>query len=77
MLTNRTLSAQEAQQWGLVSEVVADGELGDKTDQLAAQMAATSRQSNGAVKSLLLGTFSSGLEEQMEMEGRLMSDDQA
>jgi 2-(1,2-epoxy-1,2-dihydrophenyl)acetyl-CoA isomerase len=73
MLTNRTLSAQEAQQWGLVSEVVADGELGDRTDELAAQMAATSSHSNGAVKSLLLSTFSSGLEEQMESEGRLIA----
>ena len=74
MLTNRTLSAQEAQQWGLVTEVVADGELSDRTDELAAQMAATSRQANRAVKALLLSTFSTSLEEQMEIEGRLIAE---
>jgi 2-(1,2-epoxy-1,2-dihydrophenyl)acetyl-CoA isomerase len=74
MLTNRTLPAQEAYQWGLVTEVVADAELTDRTNQLADQMAATARQSNGAVKALLLGTFKNGLEEQMELEGRLIAE---
>jgi 2-(1,2-epoxy-1,2-dihydrophenyl)acetyl-CoA isomerase len=74
MLTNRTLSAQEAQQWGLVSEVVAESELANRTDELATQMAATSSYANGAVKSLLLSTFASGLEEQMEIEGRLIAE---
>jgi 2-(1,2-epoxy-1,2-dihydrophenyl)acetyl-CoA isomerase len=74
MLTNRTLSAPEASQWGLVTDVVADDDLTAKTDQLADQIAATSRQSNGSVKALLLTTFSSGLEEQMELEGRLIAE---
>jgi len=73
MLTNRTLSAEEASQWGLVSEVVAADELAARADQLADQMAASSGGSNGAVKALLLDTFSSGLEEQMELEGRLIA----
>jgi 2-(1,2-epoxy-1,2-dihydrophenyl)acetyl-CoA isomerase len=37
-------------------------------------MAATSRQSNGAVKALLLTTFKNGIEEQMELEGRLIAE---
>ncbi len=74
MLTNRTLPAQEASQWGLVTEVVADAELADRTNQLAGQMAATARQSNGGVKALMLGTFKNGLEEQMELEGRLIAE---
>ncbi len=74
MLTNRTLPAQEASQWGLVTEVVADAELADRTNQLADQMAATARQSNGGVKALMLGTFKNGLEEQMELEGRLIAE---
>jgi len=73
MLTNRTLPAQEASQWGLVTEVVADDELAARTNKLADQMAATARGSNGGVKALLLATFSSGLEEQMELEGRLIA----
>ena len=52
MLTNRTLSAQEASQWGLVTEVVPDAELAARADELAEQMASTARGSNGAVKAL-------------------------
>jgi 2-(1,2-epoxy-1,2-dihydrophenyl)acetyl-CoA isomerase len=74
MLTNRTLSAADASQWGLVTEVVPDTDLVDRTNQLADQMAATASRSNGGVKSLLLGTFANGLEEQMELEGRLLAD---
>jgi 2-(1,2-epoxy-1,2-dihydrophenyl)acetyl-CoA isomerase len=73
MLTNRTLSAADASQWGLVTEVVPDAELADRANQLADQMAATSRQSNGAVKALLLATFKNGIEEQMELEGKLIA----
>jgi 2-(1,2-epoxy-1,2-dihydrophenyl)acetyl-CoA isomerase len=73
MLTNRTLSAQEASRWGLVTEVVPDAELAERTAKLADQMSATARGSNGTVKALLLSTFSSGLEEQMELEGRLIA----
>lgn len=74
MLTNRTLSAEEASRWGLVTEVVPDDELAARTDQLATEMAATASESNGAVKALMLATFASGLEEQMELEGRLIAE---
>ena len=74
MLTNRTLSSQDASQWGLVTEVVPDDELTARTDELAEQMAASARGSNGAVKALLLSTFSRGLEEQTELEGRLIAE---
>jgi 2-(1,2-epoxy-1,2-dihydrophenyl)acetyl-CoA isomerase len=73
MLTNRTLSADEASRWGLVTEVVPDGELATRADQLAGQMAVTASGSNGGVKQLMLATFSSGLEEQMELEGRIIA----
>jgi 2-(1,2-epoxy-1,2-dihydrophenyl)acetyl-CoA isomerase len=74
MLTNRTLSAQEALQWGLVTEVLPDDRVAARADELATQMASTARGSNGAVKALMLSTFSSGLEEQMEFEGRVIAD---
>jgi 2-(1,2-epoxy-1,2-dihydrophenyl)acetyl-CoA isomerase len=73
MLTNRTLSAEEASQWGLVTEVVPDAELAARVDQLANQMTSTASGSNGAVKALMLSTFSSGLEEQMEFESRVIA----
>lgn len=72
MLTNRTLSATEAAEWGLVTQVVADGELDAAADALAQQMAAGSRGSAGAVKKLLLMSFGNGLEEQLENEARLI-----
>jgi 2-(1,2-epoxy-1,2-dihydrophenyl)acetyl-CoA isomerase len=73
MMTNRTLSADEASHWGLVTEVVADDQLAARADQLADQMASTAGGSNGAVKALMMSTFSSGLEEQMEFESRLIA----
>ena len=73
MLTNRTLSAEEAAHWGLVTEVVPDDQLAARADQLANQMACTASGSNGAVKALMLSTFSSGLEEQMEFESRIIA----
>ncbi|MBY0290667.1 MAG: enoyl-CoA hydratase/isomerase family protein [Mycobacteriaceae bacterium] len=74
MLTNRTLSAQDAAQWGLVTEVVPDDQLAARADELAEKMVATCAGSNGSVKALMLSTFSSGLEEQMEFEGRLIAE---
>ena len=74
MLTNRTLAAPDALQWGLVTEVVADDELTARTDELATTMATTCSGSTGGVKALLLASLGNGLEEQMELEGRLIAD---
>lgn len=73
MLTNRTLSAAEAADWGLVTAVVPATELAAKTEELAEQLAAAAKGSSGAVKKLMLASFGSGLEEQMELEGRLIA----
>ncbi len=74
MLTNRTLSAAEALDWGLVTDVVPDADLAARTEALAKEMAGTSRTSNSTVKRLLLGTYRTGLEEQMELEARYIAD---
>jgi 2-(1,2-epoxy-1,2-dihydrophenyl)acetyl-CoA isomerase len=37
-------------------------------------MASAAKSSSGAVKKLLLASFGSGLEEQMELEGRLIAE---
>jgi 2-(1,2-epoxy-1,2-dihydrophenyl)acetyl-CoA isomerase len=68
------LSAQEAAQWGLVTEVVADAELNDRTTRLADQMASGARKSTAAVKLLLLNSLKNGIEEQMELEARLIAE---
>jgi 2-(1,2-epoxy-1,2-dihydrophenyl)acetyl-CoA isomerase len=74
MLTNRTLTAAEALDWGLLTEVVPDTELAARAEALAEELAATSRTSNGTVKRLLLGTYRTGLEEQMELESQYIRD---
>jgi 2-(1,2-epoxy-1,2-dihydrophenyl)acetyl-CoA isomerase len=74
MLTNRTLTAAEALEWGLLTEVLPDAELAARAEALADEMAATSRTSNSTVKRLLLGTYRTGFEEQMELEGRYIAD---
>lgn len=73
MLTNRTLSAAEAEQWGLVNYVVEDAELVARTDQLAGEIAAGAKGSNAAVKKLILASFDNGIEAQMDLESRLIA----
>ena len=73
MLTNRRLGAAEARDWGLVTEVVADDHLRARAHDLAEQFATGPAQANGAIKKLLLTTFSNGLEQQMELEGQLIA----
>lgn len=74
MLTNRTLSAAEALAWGLVTELADSAELAARTDALAEKIASGARQSASAVKKLVLMSFKTGLEEQMELEGRLIAE---
>ena len=51
-----------------------DAELEARAQALAEQMASAAKGSNGAVKKLLLASFGTGLEEQMELEGRLIAE---
>jgi 2-(1,2-epoxy-1,2-dihydrophenyl)acetyl-CoA isomerase len=70
MLTNRMLSAEEAEQWGLINRVVADDELLDEARGLAKKMASGPTKAYGVVKSLLTSSFGEGLESQMELEAK-------
>lgn len=70
MLTNRVLSAAEALEWGVVNEVVADGEALNAAMALARRIATGPTRAYGAVKALLNETFEHGLESQMELEAR-------
>ncbi len=73
MYTNRSLSADEALEWGLINKVVADQELLPQAENLAEYFVNGSIDSNSAIKKLLLQTFGNGLETQMEIEGRYIS----
>jgi len=73
MLTNRKLSAAEAEEWGLVNYVVDDAELGAKVDALAGEIASGARGSHAAVKKLLLASFDNGIETQLDLESTFIS----
>ena len=73
MLTNRSLSAAEAADWGLVNEVVAGTELRERAQALAAQFARAATGSSSAVKKLLLASFGNEIEDQMDYESQLIA----
>ena len=68
MLTNRTLSAAEALEWHLVTEVVDDSELSARVRALATDIAAGPTRAFGGVKKLLALSAGESLETQMEHE---------
>ncbi len=74
MLTNRVLSAAEALDWGVVNQVVADGEALEAAMTLAKRLAAGPTRAYGGVKMLLNESFEHGLESQMELEARKIAE---
>lgn len=73
-LTNRVLTASEALDWGLVSRMVADGDLIDEAEALARRLASGPTWAFGAAKELLHRGFTESLETQMELETRAIAD---
>lgn len=73
MLTNRTLSAAEALEWGMITEVVPDEELIARMCALAADMATGPTRAFGGVKKLLASSAAESLESQMELETRAIA----
>ena len=73
IFTNRRLSAEEAREWGIVTEVVPDDELADRAMSLATQLAAGPTRTFGRTKHLLRSTFSQGLEAQMGDEAEAIA----
>ncbi len=70
MVTNRRLSAAEALEWGLITQVVPDDELLATASATAARLAAGPTLAFGRVKAMLNETFAGTLETQMELEAR-------
>ena len=67
-LTNRTLSAQEAYDWGIVTAVVPDGQAQHQAETFARQLAAGATQALGATKRLVHQGWGESLETQMMHE---------
>ena len=74
MLTNRVLSAEEALEWGLINKIVEQENLSATTRELAEEFACGPTLAYGKVKNLLNASFDNGLETQMELETRGISD---
>ncbi|WP_158965930.1 enoyl-CoA hydratase/isomerase family protein [Chachezhania sediminis] len=73
MLTNRTLSANEALDWGLVSRVVAHDALEAEAEAMVSQFAAGPTKAYGGVKRLLQTAYSDTIEAQLEKEALSIS----
>jgi 2-(1,2-epoxy-1,2-dihydrophenyl)acetyl-CoA isomerase len=68
VLTNRVLSADEAEQWGLINRVVAEGELEAAADDLVASLASGPTAAFGTAKRLLLEGATTDLAHAMSRE---------
>ena len=73
-LTNRVLTAREAQEWGLATRVVPDAALAAEAQGLAAQLATGATRAFGAAKRLLHHSFAESLETQMELEAQAIAE---
>jgi 2-(1,2-epoxy-1,2-dihydrophenyl)acetyl-CoA isomerase len=73
-LANRELSAQKAEEWGIVTRVVPDDDLLAEATELASRLAAGATKALGAAKRLLHIGWTETLETQMEHETRAIAD---
>jgi 2-(1,2-epoxy-1,2-dihydrophenyl)acetyl-CoA isomerase len=73
MTSGRRLSAQEALDWGLVSEVVPDDRLAERAAEWAAELAAMPTRGVALSKRLFDNAPTATLEEQLELEAQLQA----
>ena len=73
MTSGRRLSAAEALDWGLVSEVVPDEKLAERGAERAAELAAMPTRGVGLTKRLFDHAENATLEEQLELEAQLQT----
>jgi 2-(1,2-epoxy-1,2-dihydrophenyl)acetyl-CoA isomerase len=74
MLTNRTLSAREAEQMGLITRTVPDGQLQEQAHALVDELVQGATRAFGGVKRLLYSSATATLAEQMELETEWIAD---
>jgi 2-(1,2-epoxy-1,2-dihydrophenyl)acetyl-CoA isomerase len=73
-LTNRVLSAAQALEIGMISEVVPAADLEERSQVLAAKLAAGSRLAQARIKGLLRRSLNETLETQLEHETHAMAE---
>lgn len=72
-LTNRLLTADEAESWGLVNRVVDDADVDSATAELAQQLASGPTWAIGHAKRVVYAGYESPLEEAGEFEGVMIT----
>ena len=73
-LTNRVLSAQQASNWGIVTEVLPEERLFAHAEELARSLAQGPTGAFGSAKRLIHGGWNQTLETQMELESRAIAE---
>ena len=73
ILTNRTLTASEAEAWGLVNRVVAPDDVVKEAEDLAKELATGPTSAFGAARRLVLASYEQTLESQMELESQAIA----
>ncbi|MDB5447837.1 MAG: Enoyl-CoA hydratase/isomerase [Phenylobacterium sp.] len=73
ILTNRRLTAAEALDWGLVTEVVPQAELAARAEALAQRLAAGPTRAFGAAKRLLADSYGRDFRSQVDEEARCIA----
>jgi 2-(1,2-epoxy-1,2-dihydrophenyl)acetyl-CoA isomerase len=73
-LTNRALSAREACEWGMVTEVVPQENLKSRAEELVQELAQGPTGAFGSAKRLLHVGWNQTLETQMELESRAIAE---
>ncbi len=71
-LLNRTLTAKEAMEWGLINQIVEDDEVGSQALQIAERLCAGPKQAYGRTKRLLAHAIGA-LESHMVLEGETIA----
>jgi 2-(1,2-epoxy-1,2-dihydrophenyl)acetyl-CoA isomerase len=71
MVSNRRLSADEALAWGLLSEVVAEGEFAGRVEEFASWYAALPTKGVAMTKRLFEHAYAASLDEQLALEAEL------
>jgi 2-(1,2-epoxy-1,2-dihydrophenyl)acetyl-CoA isomerase len=74
MLTNRSITAREAEAIGMITRVVPDADLMDQATAVARELAQGPTQALGGVKRLLYASSNNPLFEQMELETAVIAD---
>ena len=74
MLSNKRVGAEEAASIGLITRAIDDQLLASELSALAKRLSRSATTALGKTRNLLLASFGSGLEEQLEAEARAISE---